>query len=372
MNIKIGKYKFYFDFKIDKFPSFNLRPFLAGFIVVFIFSLLSNLGLKLPEFHLKKSIDQYIWTNSIKESKATEDISPKLKQRSINYKLNKETKIIPQSIAGGLFENASSYIVADFDSGNILMEKDASQKLPIASLTKIMTAVVALDLADQAETFTVSEKAANMVPTKIGVIAGEKMTLEELLNGLMLTSGNDAAQVIKEGVDSKYGKGTFIKAMNEKAKFLGLRNTSFSNPQGFDSINNYSSAEDLTILSQYYMSKYPLLAEIAKKDYQFYSPNENHGKQFDLYNWNGLLDVYPGAIGLKIGNTDAAGYTTSVVAEREGKKLIAVLLGTPGIVERDLWAAQLLDAGFEKLGITSANITEDQLMAKYGTWQYFN
>src|SRR5690606_3687251 len=95
-------------------------------------------------------------------------------------------------------------------------------------------------------------------------------------------------------------------------------------------------------------------------------------KQFDLYNWNGLLGVYPGASGVKIGNTGDAQKTTIVTAERNGKKLLVVVLGAPGVLERDMWAAELLDLGFEKqYGMAPINVTEEQLRAKYKTWKYW-
>ena len=100
--------------------------------------------------------------------------------------------------------------------------------------------------------------------------------------------------------------------------------------------------------------------------------NENH-KQFDLYNWNGLLDVYPDVHGVKIGNTAAAQKTTIVYSTRGGKKLVAVVLGAPDITKRDLWAAKLLDIGYQQtLGLPPVNVTEEQLAAKYSTWHYWN
>lgn len=265
---------------------------------------------------------------------------------------------------------ASAYIAVDFDSGKVLAEKNSPQRLPIASLTKIMTAVVALDLAKPQDLFTVSAKATRVIPTSIGVVRGQRMSLEELIHALLLTSANDAAQVIQEGIDRNYGEGTFVRAMNEKAVGLGLQDSHFDNPQGFDSRENFSSAEDLALLTRYAINRYQQIAAIVQKDYQFLPANENH-KQFDLYNWNGLLGVYPGVRGVKIGNTGAAGVTTVVLSEREGKRVLVVLLGAPGILERDLWAAQLLDLGFESLGITPANISQSQLQTKYQSWKYW-
>ncbi|MCR4305927.1 MAG: hypothetical protein NUV73_02485, partial [Candidatus Daviesbacteria bacterium] len=215
------------------------------------------------------------------------------------------------------------------------------------------------------------EKAASIPPTKMGLIAGHIWGRDELLNALMLTSANDVAELLKEGVDKKYGPGVFLKAMNEKAEFLKLKNTHFDNPQGFDGRSHYSSVEDLLVLANYGLTNYPILKEMVAKDYQFYEATSTH-KQADLYNWNGLLGVYPGISGIKIGNTERGGFCTIVISEREGKKLVVAVLGAPGVLQRDLWAAGLLDSGFSKLaGLKPIEITEDQLKQKYASWKYF-
>src|SRR5205814_1449958 len=123
--------------------------------------------------------------------------------------------------------------------------------LKIASLTKIMSAVVALDLAKPEVEITVSKHATEMIPSKVNLKEGEKLTVEETLNCFLMASANDCAQAIKDGIDAKYSdevsnsenQSIFIKAMNEKAKFLGLKNTHFVNSMGFDSPDHYSSPE---------------------------------------------------------------------------------------------------------------------------------
>lgn len=282
--------------------------------------------------------------------------------------------------SGGLIPQVSadesvyipSYLAIDFQTGDVILEKNADEVRRVASLTKIMTAVVALDLADPQEEFEVSEYAADRIPTKIGVVPGEKMTLEELLHAIMLTSANDAAEVIREGIDRKYGEDVFIRAMNEKARFLGLTDTSFDNPQGFDGQENFSTARDFAILSHYAMAHYPEFEKAVSKDYAFLSENGSH-KQFDLINWNGLIGVYPNTYGIKIGYTENAGKTTIVASEREGKHVLVVLLGADSILDRDYYAAVLLDQAFEKqYGFEPIGVTVEQLNEKYATWnQYY-
>ncbi len=314
------------------------------------------------------------FSSSITETKnrSTSDILlTKLQKTKNDFKLKSSKNLIPQAMASSAYEQAKAYVVIDSDTGNIINSKNLSEKMPIASLTKIMTGVIALDLESPDETFEITNKAAKTIPTKIGVIPGQKMKLYELISAALMTSANDAAEEIKDGIDLKYGKDTFVNAMNKKAELIGLKNTHFANPQGFDSNMNYSSPEDLAILA-HYATIYPLIREIAAQDYKFLPQDKNH-KQFDFYNWNGLLGVYPGISGLKIGNTDDAGYTTVVIAERSGRKFIAVLLGAPGVRERDLWTATLLDDAFEKeANLPPVRLTADQLDAKYKTWKYWN
>ena len=160
--------------------------------------------------------------------------------------------------------------------------------------------------------------------------------------------------------------------MNEKAAIVGLKNTHFMNPQGFDDSQHYSTVEDLALLTHYALTNYPLIAEIVKKDYVHLEANNTH-RQFDLYNWNGLLDVYPNVMGVKIGNTDMAGTTTIVLSEREGKRMLAILLGAPNVLKRDIWTAGLLDMGFEKTkGLQPIEVSESDLAAKYATWKTWN
>ncbi len=300
------------------------------------------------------------------------DIVPKLSKFKNTFSLKQNTSLIPKTFAAADYDEAVSYVTIDMDSGEVILQKNLQDHLPIASLTKIMSAVVALDLADSSEEFEVRKDATKIVPTKIGVVEGQRMMLSELLNAALLTSANDAVQVIADGIDAKYGQGTFVDAMNKKAQIIGLSDSHFSNPQGFDSENNYSSAADLAILARYALTNYPLISEIAKKDYEFLPASASH-KQFDLYNWNGLLGVYPGVKGLKIGNTDKAGFTTVVIDNRSGKNVAAVLLGAPGVLERDLWTSHLLDDTYDKTEKDSpVKVTREQLLAKYKTWHYWN
>ncbi len=352
------------------------KVFLLSLVVQLIIVVLLNLGMRAPEawhFMSLSEVQQNVSRLMSPEGAKTDifaSVMLKLEQKPNNIQLKKDSSLVPSVYAATDYDQAKSYVVVDLDTGKILAAKDSKQEVPIASLTKVMSAMVALDLAAPDELFTVTPQAANMEPTKIGVVAGQQMKLTELLNASLLSSANDAMQVIADGVNQKYGQDIFVRAMNQKAAFLGLTNTHFTNPQGLDNGHPYSSASDFAVLSAYALRNYPQIADIVGKDYQFLPADSNH-KQFDLYNWNGLLDVYPGTYGLKIGNTDDAGFTTAVAAERDGHRILVVLLGAPGVLQRDLWAGELLDAGFAKFNLTPVNVTQDQLQTKYATWKYW-
>ncbi len=345
----------------------KIFAFSVSFAAVFLMVIIPHLGFKPSLLNpAPTKIDRFV------------NIKPRLEQIPNDFKLNQETSLIPQAHAQSF--NSNSYVVIDFDTGKVLDSQNLSKKTPIASLTKIMTAIVALDLAKPEEVLSVSKRATQMEPSKVYLTEGEKLTVEELLNCFMLSSANDCAQATKDGIDKKYGVGPgedsiFIQAMNEKASFLGLKNTHFVNPQGFDNPQHYSTSEDLAILSHYALKNYPLIAQIVAKPFEVLEASSNHPRYY-LNNWNGLLGAYPGTMGMKIGNTDDAGYTTVVVSKRPDDQgnthsVLTVLLGADKILDRDLWASELLDSGFQKAwGMEPVGLTEDDLRTKYATWHY--
>jgi D-alanyl-D-alanine carboxypeptidase (penicillin-binding protein 5/6) len=257
----------------------------------------------------------------------------------------------------------------NFESGEVYYAYNAQARLPMASITKVMTAMVALDLASMEETFTVSRSATEVEPTVMGAYEGEKLTVRELVKAALLMSANDAAQVLAEGIGKKYqgDEKSFVEAMNEKAKIIGLVNTKFTNPQGYDNPEHYSTCEDITVMSRYALSQYPDIARIVKEKEGRLPQNANH-QTFWLPNWNMLIGTYPGADGVKIGNTGEAGHTTVASATREGKRILSCVLGAEGILKRDLAAAELLNIGFSKVGVAPYPITEDVLRNRIKDW----
>ncbi len=351
------------DNKQPKNPSFfRVKAFLMAFIPAFIVVSLSYLGVKIPK----------VVTPVQSQAPAKDSITPKLEKKPNTIKLNHQASLDMTQSPSYEFNSASSYIVVDGDTDRVIAEKNAQSSYRIASITKVMSAIVTLDLLDPTTQVSIDERASSVEPTTIGVVAGQHMSVSELLHAMLITSANDAAESLRDEVDKQYGNGTFIQAMNKKAGLLGLTQSHFSNPQGYDNRNNYSSSADVATLSLYALRNYPLIGEIVRQEYQFIPATSQH-KQFDLYNWNGLLGVYPHVIGMKIGNTNQAGTTTVVASKRNNKTILVVVLGAPGVLERDLWAAHLLDIGFAKTqSLPAVAVNPDQLQEKYHSWKYFN
>jgi D-alanyl-D-alanine carboxypeptidase (penicillin-binding protein 5/6) len=218
--------------------------------------------------------------------------------------------------------SAQAAILMERDSGRIFYEKNADQELKIASLTKIMTAIVAIEQAKLDSIVTVSQNAVGVEGSSIYLKRGEKIPLEHLLYGLMLRSGNDAATAIAEHIGGSVEG--FVVLMNQKASFLGLQHTHFMNPHGLDQKGHYSSAKDLAILTSYALQN-PIFRQIVKTQVKTVDwPNLDWDQKF--YNKNKLLRMYPWADGVKTGYTKQAHRTLVTSATKEGMQLIAVTL----------------------------------------------
>lgn len=240
---------------------------------------------------------------------------------------------------------ADAIVSYDLTTDQFLYQYNSKKKLPIASLTKIMTAVVALENEPIDKEFTVSQTASEIGENAMGLAEGEKYTLRELLYGLILRSGNDAAEVIAEG--SQFGRANFVYLMNKKAEDLGLTNTYFTNPSGLEGDGNqYSTAEDLLVVTRYAMS-HPEFAKVSET-YDYYLPADSDHKELQLYNQTNLLTTYPGVKGVKTGFTDEAGMCLVTYLDYEGHKIIAVLLNSENRREE---MKSLLDYSLESLGV---------------------
>ena len=242
---------------------------------------------------------------------------------------------------------AISALFIETNTGQVLYAKNPRQELSIASLTKIMTTIIALDNRNIDDVFSVSEQAAEKEPDKMYLKAGEKLTLKQLLDGLYLVSANDAAEVIAENTTGR--REEFINLMNSKARQLGMNNTFFLNPSGLeeDFAKQYSTALDVAVMSRYLVKNYPTVVDISSQPYAFIEKTDDH-QDYELYTGINLLTTYPGVLGLKTGFTPEAGLTLVTLARRGNAEVIGVLLGA---VNRRDDAKAMLDYSFQKLGL---------------------
>ncbi|MCL5784905.1 MAG: D-alanyl-D-alanine carboxypeptidase [Patescibacteria group bacterium] len=235
----------------------------------------------------------------------------------------------------------------DTDTGRVLFQKNPHSRLPIASLTKIMTVIVTLENKDWNDEISISTNAANMEPDHMELIAGEKLTVEELLDGIFLISANDSAEALAENATGN--RDNFIKKMNEKTIELGLKDTLFINPTGLeeDGRQQYSSAFDVALISRYAITHFPHLVDISSKPHIYLDKTPTH-QDYDLNSGINLLTTYPGVVGFKTGYTPEAGLTLVTLARRGGHQVLGVILNSQ---DRRDEARELLDYSFKNLGV---------------------
>jgi len=236
---------------------------------------------------------------------------------------------------------ARSAIILDLDTGGVLYQVDAQGRHAPASLLKVATALVALEHLglDQMVTVPLSINQLPWDSTRMGLRPGERLTVRELLYGVFLDSGNDAAITLAEAA---MPRASFIALMNAKAAQLGLLDTHFVNPTGLDDPGQYTSAADLARISIELTTRFPVVAAIASTQSLTIPATATH-HAYALYNLNQLIRTYQGAIGLKTGWTGLAGGCLIATASRAGRHLLVVVMGSPNIFVE---AATLLDYGF--------------------------
>lgn len=222
---------------------------------------------------------------------------------------------------------AKSAIAIDFNSGRVLYEYNPKIKMPMASTTKIMTAILAIENSNLEDYIAVGVNPMFVGGSSIGLKPGEKIRMEDLLYGLMLESGNDAAIVIAEHIAGSVGN--FVKLMNEKAFEIGAYDTHFVNPHGLDIgiDNHYTTAYDLSLIAQYALKNQKFKNIVSTKYKTIPSGNNSFGRQ--LKNHNKLLWLYNGVYGVKTGYTKKAGRCLVTASERNGFSVIVVTLNCP-------------------------------------------
>jgi D-alanyl-D-alanine carboxypeptidase (penicillin-binding protein 5/6) len=234
---------------------------------------------------------------------------------------------------------AQAGILMDLHSGEVLWKKNSGERLAPASTTKILTALLAIERAPLSDEVAISERAAAAEGSRVRLVAGETVAVEDLLYGLLLASGNDAAVAIAEHVAGSVED--FAKLMTEKARSIGALHSRFRNPSGLPEDDHYTTAEDLALIARAALRQ-PLFREIVATRSRPWRSREWQG---DLLNHNRLLGAYDGAIGIKTGFTLAAGQCLVAAAERENGAYVAVVLKSRG---KAMWedAIGLLDYGF--------------------------
>lgn len=234
---------------------------------------------------------------------------------------------------------AEAVVVMDMDSGEVLYGKAEHERRPPASLTKVMTGYLAVKQSDLQQLVTVSAEAAATGESSLNLRAGDKLTFADLLHGALMKSANDACVALAEQMAGS--ESVFVQNMNLQACLLGCADTHFCNSNGLPAENHYSSAYDLALMTRAAMQN-EIFAGIVQR--QQYMVRWTDGRRLLVRNTNRLLREYPGAIGVKTGTTNEAGQCLIAVAQKEGKRVIVVVLKSKN---RFYDAVALLDYGLQ-------------------------
>jgi serine-type D-Ala-D-Ala carboxypeptidase (penicillin-binding protein 5/6) len=250
--------------------------------------------------------------------------------------------IVPSALGADPQVDARAYLVADGRSGEVLLARGAEQQVPVASITKLMTVLLALEQAKPEEIVTVGSYLGGAGESTIGLRAGERLTVRDLVEGALVQSANDAAWALAAHV----GRGDvsrFVELMNRRAQQLSLTETRFTRPDGL-AASDVSSARDVTKLARIAMRK-ALVREIVDEKTETIAGGRR------LHTWNDLLYSFPGVIGVKTGHTQAAGWSQVAAARGSGVTVYATVLGGPSRGVRNADLAELLRWGLGRFRV---------------------
>lgn len=247
-----------------------------------------------------------------------------------------------------LADKAKSAVLIERDTGTILYDKNSDEKLPPASMTKIMTMLLIMEALDKGqikwdEKVRTSEYAASMGGSQIFLEPGEEMTVEQMLKGIAIGSGNDASVAMAEKIAGSADE--FVNMMNKKVEELDLKNTHFKNPTGLPEPDHYSSAHDMALMAKELL-KYEEITNFTGK-YEDYL-REGTDKKFWLVNTNRLVKFYPGVDGVKTGFTNEAKYCLTATAKKDNMRVIAVVFGADTPKDRNAQVTKMLDYAFSQ------------------------
>lgn len=245
--------------------------------------------------------------------------------------------------------SAKSWIVYDAGAGIVLGSHAPDERRPMASTTKMMTALIALKYGHPEELVTVSSRAAGVGEAMVGLEAGERLPLSLLVEALTIRSANDAAVAVAEHIGGSVSG--FADLMNEEAAALGMVNSHFVNPHGLDGDGHYSSARDLLTLGLAVMDYPEYRAMVVTDELAF--PDTPDGTERVIRSTNRLIEEYPGAFGIKTGFTNHALLVLAAAAERDGQTLFSVVMGSEGSGGHFQDSTTLLDWGFERFQVVA-------------------
>lgn len=252
-----------------------------------------------------------------------------------------------------LAENAKSAILIEASTGEILYQKNANEKLAPASMTKIMSLILIMENIENGnlkwnDVVVVSKNASSMGGSQIFLETNEMMTIEDLVKGICIASGNDATVALAEKIAGT--EKAFVKLMNDKAKSLGLKNTNFVNATGLDAEGHYSTAYDMSVMARE-LVRHEKILEFSSiyEDYL----RKNTSKSFWLVNTNRLVKFYSYIDGLKTGYTKNAGYCLTATGQKRNMRLISVVMGEESSDKRSTDTLAMLDYGFNMYSINT-------------------
>ena len=250
-----------------------------------------------------------------------------------------------------LAPNAKAAIIVEASTGTILYQKNIHEKLPPASMTKMMGVLLVVESVEKGQInwddiVIVSENASSMGGSQILLETGEKMTVDDLFKGVAVASGNDAIVALGEKIAGT--EEMFVKMMNDRAKELGLKNTNFKNPHGLEEANHYTSAYDISKIALE-LVKHPKVLEYTGIYEDYLRKGTN--REFWLVNTNKLVRFNQNVDGLKTGYTKEAGYCLTATASKDGMRLITVVFGEPESSTRNKETTGMLDYGFSMYSV---------------------
>ncbi len=255
---------------------------------------------------------------------------------------------------------AKSAILMDYETGTILYEKAPDEKLPIASLTKIMTILLVLEAIDDGklsleDKVQISEYASSMGGSQVFLHEGETISVDSLLKAVVVASGNDASVALAEKIAGTHE--VFVSRMNDRAKELGMTNTRFANSTGLPADNHYSTAKDVSLMSRELL-KHPLYFRWSTIWVDTLDESRN---KTELANTNKLVRFYDGSDGIKTGSTQEAGYCLSATAKRGNMRLLSIVLNAPSTKVRFSESSKMMDYGFANYEMVSV-LKKDQVV----------